>query len=108
MTVSTTAMRVRDTWFLSTTSTLMPCRNGYFMLSAIWQQQAEEARSIPPCVFLPRDFREQLSPHTALHGPKLAGRHLWEGTHGSEFIGGGQGAASPTQDSFHIFTVFKG
>lgn len=41
MTVSTTAMRVWDTWFLSTTSTRMPCRNGYFMLSAIWQQQEE-------------------------------------------------------------------
>lgn len=54
ITVSTTAMRVRDTWDLSTTSSRMPCRNGYFMLSTICntRTQAGCGRATLPAPFL--------------------------------------------------------
>ena len=54
ITVSTTAMRVRDTWDLSTTSSRMPCRKGYFMLSTICniRTQACCGHAGPPSAFL--------------------------------------------------------
>lgn len=65
ITVSTTAMRVRDTWDLSTTSSRMPCRNGYFMLSTICNTRPRRlwAGTLPATFLfsLTRNWRTQVT-----------------------------------------------
>lgn len=53
----------------------------------------------------PEPSENSFSPHTALRCPKLPGRHLWEGTHGSEFIGGAGGCQPHTRQLSHFYRV---